>query len=307
MLLSLCLPTNGVIEWVFPVLDSIYNQGVSEYQYEVVVTDNGHNDEFKARIKEYAGQHTNLAYYEVLDAPLFLSEPEAYKRAQGDFIKFVNHRTKLREGTLRKLIQFAQNNIHDKPIIYYGNSLIDDIDQRCEYDTFDEFVRGLSNLSTWSTGMAIWKSDLDRLKGLENSDYNYLFPHTTILFAERHRGRYIIDNARIFDEIAQGKKAKGEYNLFHAFGVEYPGIILDLYRDGDITCSTFKYVLDQNLRFIAGLCVQYRILRLYCCYDLGGYKDMLGVFYKRLPLYVKELQWVFCYVWTRIAASLRGN
>lgn len=303
MLLSLCLPTNGVVEWVFPVLDSIYCQDVSEDLYEVVVTDNGHNDEFKRLIKEYAAQHTNLAYHEVMDAPLFLSEPEAYKRAQGDFIKFVNHRTKLREGTLRKLIQFTQDNIHDKPIIYYGNGAIDDIDLCCKYDDFDGFVRGLSNLSTWSTGMAIWKSDLDRLRGLESSDYNYLFPHTTILFAERHRGRYIIDNTQIFDEIPQGKKPKGDYNLFHAFGVEYPGIILDLYRTGDITRSTLKYVLDQNLSFIAGLCVQYRILRLYCCYDLSGYKDMLGIFYKRLPLYTKEVQWVCCCAKSRLFRS----
>ena len=27
-LVSLCMPTNGVIDWVFPVLDSIYNQNV---------------------------------------------------------------------------------------------------------------------------------------------------------------------------------------------------------------------------------------------------------------------------------------
>ena len=26
-LLSLCMPTNGVVEWVFPVLESIYKQG----------------------------------------------------------------------------------------------------------------------------------------------------------------------------------------------------------------------------------------------------------------------------------------
>lgn len=291
MLLSLCLPTNGVIEWVFPVLDSIYNQGVSEDRYEVVVTDNGYNDEFKARIKEYAGQHTNLAYYEVLDAPLFLSEPEAYKRAQGDFIKFVNHRTKLREGTLRKLIQFAQNNIHDKPIIYYGNGNIEHIDLYREYNDFDGFVRGLSYWSTWSTGMAIWKSDLNRLADYKSSDFNYLFPHTTILFEERHREKYIVDNSLIFDEIPQGNKPKGQYDLYYAFGVEYPGIILDLYRSGDIKCSTFKYVIDQNLGFIAELCIMYRMLRRYCCYDLSGYDDMLGVFYTRRELYMKEI-WI---------------
>ena len=43
VLISLCMPTNGVIEWVFPVLDSIFGQGVDDNLYEVVVTDNGDN------------------------------------------------------------------------------------------------------------------------------------------------------------------------------------------------------------------------------------------------------------------------
>ncbi|MCR5757842.1 MAG: hypothetical protein K6F95_08040 [Selenomonas sp.] len=38
-LLSLCIPTNGIIELVFPVLDSIYAQGEDESLFEVVVCD----------------------------------------------------------------------------------------------------------------------------------------------------------------------------------------------------------------------------------------------------------------------------
>ena len=38
VLISLCMPTNGVIEWVFPVLDSIFGQGVDDNLFEVVVT-----------------------------------------------------------------------------------------------------------------------------------------------------------------------------------------------------------------------------------------------------------------------------
>ena len=46
-LVSLCLPTNGVTEWVLPVLDSIYDQGVSPELFEVIVTDNGKNEAFR--------------------------------------------------------------------------------------------------------------------------------------------------------------------------------------------------------------------------------------------------------------------
>lgn len=55
-LISLCIPTNGVIEWVFPVLESIYAQGVETALYEIVITDNGDNIEFKKKIIEYYRQ-----------------------------------------------------------------------------------------------------------------------------------------------------------------------------------------------------------------------------------------------------------
>ena len=34
--ISLCMPTNGVIEWVFPALDSIYSQNVDYNEFEEI-------------------------------------------------------------------------------------------------------------------------------------------------------------------------------------------------------------------------------------------------------------------------------
>lgn len=39
--LSLRIPTNGVVEWVFPVLDGIYSQNFDDDQFEAVATDDG--------------------------------------------------------------------------------------------------------------------------------------------------------------------------------------------------------------------------------------------------------------------------
>ena len=58
--LSLCIPTNGVTEWVVPVLDSIYREQIAEELFEVVVTDNGENKEFFWKMKEYSDLHQNL-------------------------------------------------------------------------------------------------------------------------------------------------------------------------------------------------------------------------------------------------------
>ncbi len=278
-LVSLCMPTNGVVEWVFPVLDSIYSQGINEELFEVVITDNGDNKEFKKQIQRYTDKYRNLIYTETKALP-FLNEIESYKRASGELIKFVNHRTKLVEGSLDKLIKFVEQYRSDKPIVYYSNGVLEIEKKQYVYKSFAQFVKNLSYWSSWSTGMTIWKEDFDKLPE-DVSNFNELFPHTDVLFHERNRGKYIIDNSLIFDEISQGKKPKGNYDIFYAFGVEYPWIICTLLRDGDISFDTFNYVKKKNLFFIAGLYYQYVVRKKYCSYDLSGYKNMIGVFYTK--------------------------
>lgn len=297
-ILSLCMPTNGVVEWAFPVLDSIFEQGCNSDDFEVIITDNGDNAEFKRKIKAYGLGHENLHYYETEALP-FINEIEAYKRANGQLLKFVNHRTKLVKGALQRLIDFAKDNVEKKPIIYFSNGVIKTENKSHEYETFDDFVRNLSYWSSWSTGMAIWKEDFKHLPE-DVQNFNELFPHTNVLFAERDREKYIIDNSVIFDEMPQGKRPKGTYDLYYAFGVEYPSIILDLLRDGSITADTFKVVINDNLEFIAGLYFQYNIRKTYCSYDLSGFDNMMGVFYARKKLQAKVLK----HVWNGIVRRL---
>ena len=161
-IVSLCMPTNGVIEWVFPVLDSIYEQGCENEKFEIVITDNGNNKEFKEKIKIYNQKHLNLHYFETNALP-FINEIESYKRANGRLIKFVNHRTLFVEGALNQLIGLAKENSDAKPIMYFANGVLKKEKKVFEYATFDEFVNNLSYWSSWSTGMTIWKEDFDKL------------------------------------------------------------------------------------------------------------------------------------------------
>lgn len=278
-LVSLCLPTNGVSEWVFPVLDSIYAQGVDPSVFEVVVTDNGNNEEFKKELRKYKEDRDNLTYIETETGP-FLNEIASYKGAKGKLLKFVNHRTIVLPGTLQKLIGFAETNYDEKPIIFFSNGALNSSQPVREFDSFDGFINALSYWSSWSTGMTIWKEDFEKLPE-KLDDFNELFPHTVVLFNERKRGKYIVDDSEIFREMLSGNKPKGNYNLFYAFGVEYPGIITSLYRDGDISADTCRNVLDQNLDFIISLYNTHIVRKEYCSYDLSGFDDMFGIFYSK--------------------------
>ena len=109
------------------------------------------------------------------------------------------------------------------------------------------------------------------------------------MFNERARGKYVIDNEVIFDEMPQGKKPKGNYDLFGAFGIEYPWIIFSLLKDKSISYKTFKFVKKKNLEIVASLYWDFCVRKKYCSYDLNGFEDMFGVFYTRRSLYTEVI------------------
>lgn len=304
-LISLCIPTNGISEWIFPVLESIYAQGIDEKLFEVVVCDNGHNADFQQRMADYCQKHENLNYGHT-DAPLFLSEPETYRMAKGKLIKFINHRTKLRQGALKYWIDYVVRYGNDTapPILYFSNGTLS-LDSISHFNSFSDFVCALKIYGTWSTGMAIWKKDFDKIPS--NERYNELFPHTTLLFRERERGHYIIDDTLLLDEIPSDQSKKGQYDLFYAFAVEWMMILGDLLRSRDITYATFFALKKETLKFCIGMAFDFMILRKPCSYDTSSFWQNMKVFYcpfqifKELLLYLpnKGLEklkksWVHC-------------
>ncbi len=288
-LLSLCIPTYGVSEWVFPVLESIYNQNVDESLYEVVVTDNGHNESFEKDMNELVLKHTNLIYKKT-NAFSFSNEIESYKAASGEFIKFINHRTLMLPGSVDYFINFVKSNKDNKPFVYFTTGELKK-NKSIELDSFDGFVKELSFLTSWSTGMAFWKDDFESIKDKDTDKFNELFPHTDILFSQRHKEKYIVDDKPLLKEIDIDATKKGKYDLFYAFAVELPYILLKLVRDNDITLATFNHVKDGILDFLSTLYFQFVIRKKPCSYDLSSYKQSISVFFsdKKLKKRVRKL------------------
>lgn len=274
--LSLVIPTNGVPEWVFPVLDSIYAQEFDQEQFEVIVTDNGTNREFEQGMQTYVSRHSNLVYKKT-QAKQFLNQVEAFKLARGRLIKFVNHRMKLCPGAIRQLAEFARDNAQSRPGVYFMNGAIPGKTGRETFGDFDGYVRGLGHFSSWSAGTAMWKEDFDRMD--HDQTFNATFPHTDFVFFDKKKTEYIIDHSVMFEEIPVDDTKKGHYDLFYAFAVEYPGLILELCRKGDISLETFLAVKEDNLDFLATLYYGYVLRKMPCSYDVSGYKEAIRVFY----------------------------
>lgn len=280
--LSLCMPTNGIIEWVFPVLDSIYAQNADPDKYEIVVTNNGNNDAFHQMMLRYERQHSNLIYKKT-DAYLFDNQLETLKLAKGKYLKFINHRGLFTDGALDFLIRTIEENAEEKPVIYFSNGVLK---RDCVCDSFDGFVAGLLRNVSWTTGVGIWKSDYEKIP--DNQVYDKISPHSAILFSERKKKKYLILNTQFCREIDADHSNKGKYDLFKAFAVEEPLIALKLYVDGDISTTTFKAVKADYKDFVASLYWDFCVRKKPCSYDLKGFEDAMGIFFNKYEIIARS-------------------
>lgn len=276
--LSLCLPTNGIIEWVFPVLNSIYEQGVDNKLFEVIVTDNGNNSEFGDLMNNYTEHHENLIYKKT-DAYMFHNQLEALKLASGEYLKFINHRATMTENSITELIKIIVENKAEKPAMYFSNGVLK---EDYTLNSFDLFVRTLGHYASWTTGVGIWKADYDKLP--VDLKIDKISPHSCILFANRDKHEYKIYNFVFSEEIGTDHSKKGSYDLFKAFGIEELTITQNLYIDGDITTLTLKKVKNDYRKFVAILYWDFVIRKKPCSYDLTGFDDAMGIYFNKYDI-----------------------
>lgn len=286
-IISLCLPTNGISEWVFPVLDSIYNQHVEDRLFEVVVTDNGSNYDFYDKMIVYMKNHTNLVYKKT-NAYMFYNQIEALNIASGTYLKFVNHRGKFLDGSLIKMINIIKSFEKDKPVIYFSNGALNN--DRYELNDFDSFVANLGRYASWTTGVGIWKTQFKSIPN--NIRIDKISPHSFVLFSEKHANKYIIENFTFSEDIDRNQSKKGTYDLFKAFGVEEVTITLNLFIDGDITARTFKKVKKDYEIFVSELYLDFVLMHKQCSYILSGFDDAMGIFYNKNKIRIMAI-WIF--------------
>ena len=284
-LLSLCLPTNGISEWVFPVLDSIFSQEIDNSLYEVVVTDNGNNQDFFEKMLYYATLHSNLIYKKT-NAYLFENQIEALRLANGDFLKFLNHRAVLEPDSLKWMIEFVEKYREEKPVIYLSNGQLE-LNENYETNSFDGFVRGIREFASWTTGVGVWKTDFEKIP--DDKVYNKISPHSDVLFAERKKDKYVINDYLWCHEIDKSHKKKGSYDLYKAFGIEEFSITLGLYLDGDITVETLKAVKKAYEKLLVRFYMIFSILKHPCSYNLKNFNKSTSIFFS--PTKIKFKAW----------------
>ena len=270
------MPTNGISEWVFPALDSIYASNVSNDLFEVIVTDNGDYEDFYDQMNEYAKLHDNLVYKKT-DAYMFDNQLEALKIANGEYLKFVNHRSIWLPERLQYMIDFLKKYIEEQPVIYFSNGALGWGPIYKEYNTFNEFVNDLGVWGTWTSGVGVWKKQYEQI--IKSYQYDKISPHAGILYGDRTNNKYIINDKYWMKEISTDHSKKGKYNIYKAFGLDEFIITINLYRDGNITEETLLNVKKSFEQFIVQRYREFNLEKKPCSYDLSDFEKHVSVLF----------------------------
>ena len=234
--LSFCIPTYDRLDILRNTIESIYADldGVELDEFEVIVSDNHLDQSAKKVIEKFSFK--NLFYFST-DCSGFLNSFNSLKCGNGQFLKLHNNYTKLRKGTLKKMIAEIKENIAAKGLIFYTDGLNQNGKIK-KINSFNSFMYELSYFSSWSTGFGIWRDDF--LKVVDSIKIDNYFPQTSLLLSQSKKSEYIINDRPIFDN--QKIPKKGGYNIFKVFSVDYISLIEKSYLAGEITKDTLRKI-----------------------------------------------------------------
>lgn len=270
-ILSLCIPTNGAVEWILPVIESIYSQGYDNEKFEVVITDNGKDSPLPAHIANM--NYPNLRYKQTTDEG-FLNLVSCLKEGKGLFCKMINHRSVMLPGSIFQMVSLIEKYKDSQPIIYCASGNCNMSGDILECKNTDAFVSSLSYWCSWSGGIGFWQRDILRLGEIE---LNEMFPNASLLFGVRINASYVIWN-KVFQNM-ESDAGKGGYDLFYTFGVVFLDIINELRTQMRITSKTFIFVKRDLYHFLCDLYLNEVILPTKHTFIIKNIKESLSIYY----------------------------
>lgn len=239
--LSICIPTYNRLDILYKTIESIYADldDINIDDFEVVISDNEPNRSAKQIVEKFNYQNI---HYIPTDCEGFLNSLNALQYGNGMLLKLHNNYTKLKKGSLKKLIDDAKQNLNKKPLIFYTDGLKQNGDIK-RFTSFDSFMFQLSYFSSWSTGFSIWQKDLNNIE--KNMTINNFFPQTSLLLSQTNKIEYIINDTPIFDN--QNVSKKGGYNIFKVFSIDYIELIENSYKANEISKKSFIKIKNDLL------------------------------------------------------------
>lgn len=108
--LSIIIPVFNVEKYVGACIESLYKQGISEDEFEIILINDGSTDNSLGIIQEYEKQHTNITTISQKNQGLSATRNKGIKAAKGEYILFVDSDDLIIDNTLKGMLHIATQN-----------------------------------------------------------------------------------------------------------------------------------------------------------------------------------------------------
>jgi glycosyltransferase involved in cell wall biosynthesis len=214
-LLSICIPTYNRCKTLDRTLDSLFcNPDFDIHKVEVIVSDNASTDNTKNVVSKYPLVKYYCNDYNLGDANFDI----VLSYGIGEYIKLFNDTLSFNGGILGRMLFIIENNINDKPNLFFYQNMFTNSYCTKFINTVSEFLDQVSFHTTWIINFGVWRIDYDLIQDkkkyselhLLQVDWSYQIVNNT------KRTIIVFDNNHTIENVK-----KGGYNIFQVFVTNY--------------------------------------------------------------------------------------
>lgn len=245
ILLSICIPTINRVGILEKTIQSIVSQQlfIETNLIELVISDNASKDETEKIVLSYCKKFPNkILYfkneYDILDKNF----EKCLSYARGKYLKLNNDTLIHRDNSLETILRLIQENIIEKPIIFFPNQVNSFFDQTIRVNNLEDLLKITDYRITWIGAFGIWKSNFDAIQ-----DFNRLahlqLTQVDIILRLIPENNILVVNQILFDIAPVNKK--GGYDIITVF-LENLFFIIE-YNDKNIVTKKTKNKLKNKI------------------------------------------------------------
>ena len=105
--LSIIIPVYNVEKYIRSCVESVFRQGLSDEDYEIIIVNDGTKDRSMEQITDIVERHANIMVINQENEGLSVARNNGLAKAGGEFILFLDSDDLLMEGSLPLILQKA--------------------------------------------------------------------------------------------------------------------------------------------------------------------------------------------------------
>ena len=152
--LSIIVPVYDVEKYIRTCMESVFQQGLDESRFEVIIVNDGSTDRSMEMIADFISQHTNITVINQTNQSLSVARNVGIAKAKGEYILIPDSDDLLIDNSLKLLLEKAMETKADLVVADFLEMYDEEIDQ----------FQGISDNDssfTEKTGKAIFLEDLN--------------------------------------------------------------------------------------------------------------------------------------------------